>query len=1056
MVSSKITRQLNEAWLMEYAREEPSYNPLDILRGDDDSEFEKKIAWLFSRPEFFSFTCKHIMNIELLPFQDVLLSEIWNRKFPMFVASRGAGKTWLLALYSLLRALILPNRKIMIAGASFRQSRFLHEYMEGIWKNAPILRDLCDVNSGPTRSPDVCTFVINNSTIKAIPIGTGDKIRGYRAHDLVVDEFACLVSSTIIQSDQGLIKLSDYLSGDAYDLINIDGELETPDQIFKTPKTDVYRIETDNGYSFSCSSIHQVMTKDGWKLAKDLTIEDHLPLDINSYFPDRILEKNGYVLDEKLAWLIGILISEGTVTNRNYIQITNTDKELIDKVLSEFSEFDWKIVEKEPYIDKRGFDCKRCWSIQYNDVDFRTALRDFGVSYDISLNKTVPSGILLSPKKIIASFLSGLFEGDGSAFYYDDKGKKRIGIAYYTSSKELADTLQILLLKFGITCSNVIKNSSELSDRKSYMLGLRGTNAAKAFDLLDIIKWRGKFDNAYLWKKKPTISVVTKKTTRYNLSTSVANKNKHLGSFGSREEAVAFFEEYIKTEKPLFRVRSVELLPEQEHLYDFHMPKTHTFIGNGFIQHNSHNREIFETVLAGFGNVAANTVDNVKRQSSIKEAKRLGINQDNLVDQNPLAISNQIIISGTAYYDFHFFADYWKKWKQIINSKGDPRKVAEIFKGDIPADFNWKDYSVIRLPYELIPKGFMDDANIARSRASVHSGIFDMEYSAIFCSDSKGFFKRSLIESCVASENNSLHLPSGLVVFDATLVGRKDCKYVIGVDPASEVDNFAVVIVEIHPDHRRVVHSWTINRHVHVERVKLGLVKEDNFYSYCARKIRDLMRLFPTERIMLDSQGGGVAVSEALHETSNLYENEVPIWQIIDEKKEKPSDDESGLHIIEMVNFASADWTSEANHGLRKDLEDKAILFPKFDPVILALAAEQDKANNKLYDTLEDCVTEIEELKNELVLIEITQTATGRDKWDTPELKTGSNKKGRMRKDRYSALIMANMGARSIKVAKDVDSCTYGGFSKRHEGKDKISAEYIGPAWFVDAVRNCY
>jgi len=130
MVSSKITKQLNEAWLMEYAREEPSYNPLDILRGDDDSEFEKKIAWLFSRPEFFSFTCKHIMNIELLPFQDVLLSEIWNRKFPMFVASRGAGKTWLLALYSLLRALILPNRKIMIAGASFRQSRFLHRVIK--------------------------------------------------------------------------------------------------------------------------------------------------------------------------------------------------------------------------------------------------------------------------------------------------------------------------------------------------------------------------------------------------------------------------------------------------------------------------------------------------------------------------------------------------------------------------------------------------------------------------------------------------------------------------------------------------------------------------------------------------------------------------------------------------------------------------------------------------------------------------------------------------------------------------------------------------------------
>ena len=49
----------------------------------------------------------------------------------------------------------------------------------------------------------------------------------------------------------------------------------------------------------------------------------------------------------------------------------------------------------------------------------------------------------------------------------------------------------------------------------------------------------------------------------------------------------------------------------------------------------------------------------------------------------------------------------------------------------------------------------------------------------------------------------------------------------------------------------------------------------------------------------------------------------------------------------------------------------------------------------------------IEELKMELSTIMVTRTAAGREKFDTPEIKLGTGKKGRMRKDRYSSLIIA-------------------------------------------------
>ena len=36
-----------------------------------------------SKPENFWFTCKYLLNVDLLPFQLCILQELWNRKFPM-------------------------------------------------------------------------------------------------------------------------------------------------------------------------------------------------------------------------------------------------------------------------------------------------------------------------------------------------------------------------------------------------------------------------------------------------------------------------------------------------------------------------------------------------------------------------------------------------------------------------------------------------------------------------------------------------------------------------------------------------------------------------------------------------------------------------------------------------------------------------------------------------------------------------------------------------------------------------------------------------------------
>jgi hypothetical protein len=112
-----------------------------------------------------------------------------------------------------------------------------------------------------------------------------------------------------------------------------------------------------------------------------------------------------------------------------------------------------------------------------------------------------------------------------------------------------------------------------------------------------------------------------------------------------------------------------------------------------------------------------------------------------------------------------------------------------------------------------------------------------------------------------------------------------------------------------------------------------------------------------------------------------------------------------------------------------------------------------------LLDTLEDCVLEIEDLKNELTTIILTKTGTGvnsRDRWDTPEIKTETGKKGRLRKDRYSALLIANMLARQgRKQLTEFAYAEVGGYIKEIDVNDVNQQFYAtAPEWVRNSASN--
>lgn len=1015
-----------------------SKHPFRSVKKIDIENPHEHILRLMMRPEHFPFTCKHIFNTEIIPIQHVVLMELWTKAFPMLIGNRGFGKSFLEGLYCILRALFSQGSKVVVVGAAFRQSKVVFEYCENLWANAPILRDIVGSdkgrggrNNGPRRDIDRCDFILGDSVITFLPLGDGKKIRGQRA---------CVDPWTIIETNKGLIRIKDYAKYiDDEDIEVFTGEgcnTEQPSHFLQTSPIDSYEVTTTGNYKFVCSEIHKVYSEEGWKFAKDLSPGDKLQFDNNYVFPEELISFDGFMLDDKLAFLLGMLVSEGCVTSKCQFSVKMADKSCVDLLAQTIAEINPSLnvcrYERAARPDSRFHKTKPTYEAQVCNLKFRETLLKFGLTRCKARQKFVPWSILRSPKYVVLGFLRGLFWGDGSAFLYKDRSRSNnLGVAYYSGSKQLIQDVQILLAKLNIF-SCVQERKCRLSEHMQYQMRIYGRGAVDAVKLFDVPKWRKIVEEAFLNGK------------------------------------------FISSRKTIL-VKHVRKLDNKRVLYDFTMPSSHSFMGNCFRQHNTHiiGEEfasipipIFENVVAGFGAVSANPIENVKEAARVRllKKKNMWSEADEIVRQQNLR-SNQLIISGTAYYEFNHFATYWKQYKNIIETRGDKKKLSALLNDQDPEGINHRDFSVIRIPMEILPERYMDEKSVARTKATISRNIYMMEYGAVFCNDSDGFFRATLINSCVVGKPDvPLSLPeSGEVNFSAQLKGQKGVKHFFGVDPASESDNFAVVIVAVHSDHRKVVYSWTTTRSAYKRRLKAKLTDEHDFYGYAAKKIRELMKVFPCERILMDSQGGGVSVLEALQDPDKIPQGESPIWEIIDpdSKKRKDTDGNPGLHILELVQFARSDWVSEANHGLKKDMEDKVLLFPAVDPIAIGEALEQDKQEGRiiiqngqeiaLYDTLEDVVMEIEELKEELSTIVHTQTgATGRDHWDTPSTKSSTGKAGRLRKDRYSALLMSNMGARQ--ACRFVPPPTYepqGGWATQRANQKNPGAMYVGPEWFT-------
>lgn len=231
---------------------------------------------------------KDYLNIDLKRFQKFLIYAMMHNNHFMFWASRGLGKSWLTALFCVVRCILFPGTKICVASATRPQanevlSKITDDFMKRHgWGSENLKREISYYTVGTNKA--VIEFY-NGSWIKVVT--ASDSGRGNRANVLVLDEFRMLDKNTIttvLKRFLGDPRQPAYLNKKEYkdrpELLETNIEIYMSSAWFKShwsyEKSKAYTVNLLGGREgyFVCGLPYQMAIKEGLK--KRIEIEDEM------------------------------------------------------------------------------------------------------------------------------------------------------------------------------------------------------------------------------------------------------------------------------------------------------------------------------------------------------------------------------------------------------------------------------------------------------------------------------------------------------------------------------------------------------------------------------------------------------------------------------------------------------------------------------------------------------------------------------------------------------------------------------------------------------------
>ena len=998
--------------------------------------------------KYIGWTAKVILKLDLFPIQIAILQMMWNTPFPMLVACRGGSKSFMLAVYAVLRAILDPGTKVVIVGAGLRQAKLVFNYIETMWNNSPMLRAIVGggKKAGPRQNVDLCYFTIGESIIYALPMGDGQKIRGFRAHVVIADEFAVIPPDVFDVVVRGFAATAKSPVEDAKQIAFKKqlSKLDLPPDVKKKILTFDNKSHGNQivysgtaYYAFNHFAQKYQMWLDiikskgdpdkiaqifgGENLVPDgFDYKDYVAIRIpHTHLPDGMLDlrqlahakatlpKNVYLMEYGACALPGSSVD------------THTGVKKIEDVLVGDLVFTylgrWRKVTARKYR-------------QYNGrvAQFRCGLNDpINVTLDHPIYTNngfinvedlhLRDKVRIIGDKLLDKFVFDLSNYCDNYILVENNGDEFI-YPKWSSYKN------------GKSATKRTKNNVPRFIPFDYKLGLiAGFYAGDG----DISKKFTSTNITFNRKQKEYVQqFIDAVKSVFDVDCGVTNRayenvtRVHICS----KMVCQFLDKLIGRGAHKKRIRCLDTLTTEGACGLV----AGYWYADGYVNHNNYHTS----------SVSLSLVSDMKRvllslgcYSYIKNrpSKKVFFKKENRW------------FNGSESWLLKIKGGYVGVFENIL--KNNIVKIDREFLIDIN-DYSERNYT-----------GLVYNLEVEEDHSYMGNGCI---HHNCFVKDSDGFFPRSLIEGCSVGPSKPIETPDGAITFTPIMKGKKGPKYVIGIDPAAERDNLAIVIIEVWANHYRVVYCWAVNKKEFIKRKKQGLITDDDYYAYCCSRIREIVKLFNPIRVEMDSQGGGYAVAEMLRNKKlmDMDDGDFPIYEVIDPEDRKPTDGETdGRHILHLVK-QSSEYNQDANVVLHKSFETRTLLFPAFDSVKMYAAIEAEKAMGVTFDTYEGNVFDIEELKNELCTIQMSETATGKERFDTPQVVQpgaveGRARKGRLRKDRYTALLLAHKYVYDADVTPD-ENIDYedvaGNVEKRTKpGKDEPMYRGAGVGRMVNA-----
>lgn len=155
-------------------------------KGFIDEKTSKVLLYKFLK-ENPSFSSELITGVSLFPFQHMAIKAMMETDYFLGIWSRGMSKSFSTAIFAILDAILNQGVHIGIISKSFRQSKMIFRKIEEI-SRSPKAGFLSQCINRISKTNDEWVIEIGRSKITALPLGDGEKLRGFRFQRMIIDE----------------------------------------------------------------------------------------------------------------------------------------------------------------------------------------------------------------------------------------------------------------------------------------------------------------------------------------------------------------------------------------------------------------------------------------------------------------------------------------------------------------------------------------------------------------------------------------------------------------------------------------------------------------------------------------------------------------------------------------------------------------------------------------------------------------------------------------------------------------------------------------------------